>query len=309
MRILPVFAIFCTLLVCWLCLAPAADARQAGFDPNKEMPYRVAYGNAGDVALLLKKGANANGVNEVGWPLVSVAAARSDNQTIPILENLVSNGADLNKGGPSNQYPIIIAARTGNAELMRFLLDHNVRLDVTDTNGATALQIAVHNNERNVVEILEELRKRKEAEEREKRSPENFRRLLQDFGLNQCALHYYGYIYHSGQEKKMTKEEMKAELEAYQGKAMDAFKELQALFHIQPEIFSQVSKYMESSLNSQFNYLISNRNRKKHGIGTKKDINERCGKLIAESLGQQQAHPTPLPDSVKPDSSSSGASF
>jgi hypothetical protein len=101
MRYLLFISLALVLVVSW---SGCAQARGSSLDD--ELAYRVQFSQASDVALLLRKGADPNALSKTGLPMVSVATQRKDDEAISILRVLVKGGADVNRGGVNNQYPV-----------------------------------------------------------------------------------------------------------------------------------------------------------------------------------------------------------
>ena len=120
-----------------------------------DVVYRVNLGRADDVAILLKQGASANGVNESGVPLISLASSRSDSESLAIVKLLVEAGADVNKTDRRGQNALFHAAKTGNKEVVEYLLAQKIRYTATDSAGNNARVIAYQTGHNDIVEILD----------------------------------------------------------------------------------------------------------------------------------------------------------
>lgn len=66
---------------------------------------------------------------------------------------LIGRGADPNRPGEGNRYPIVLAAFTGDADITRMLLDSGARLDVT-VSGVGPVTAAAGRNYLDVVRLL-----------------------------------------------------------------------------------------------------------------------------------------------------------
>ena len=136
------------------------DLLRRGVDPNAQdadgTPALMAatlYAGADCIQLLLDAGANPNATNSVGatplmWAVPDLARVKL----------LISRGADVNARSTSLQRtPLLIAARyPGSVEVLRLLLDKGADLHAKDTNGASALSLAVTYADVAVVRFLVE---------------------------------------------------------------------------------------------------------------------------------------------------------
>lgn len=292
-KLLPFLAL--SFLVCLGAPARAADV-------NAELAHRVAFGSANDVAILLDHGADANQVTDAGMTLATTAAMRADGQALPIIEKLVAAGADLNKGGPAEQYPVIVAARSNNFELMKFLVDHNVDFAKTDRNGATADSIAEYNNNQEILGLLSELKAKKEAEQAARRSPERQAEFYNKLVFEYCALQYLSYYVKSGQDK-LSAEEGQIILSEENGKVRDILTTMGQDFGMGSDQFEAMRMDVQGKVAKELDVMISNRNRKSHNVGKPSDMNERCnriGKKWLTTAGAQSGSPAGATPAVMP---------
>lgn len=264
------------------------DAAAGQLNVQKELAYRVEFGNESDVRLLLGKDGNPNGVNELGWPLVSIAARRTDGLAVKIVDILVKAGADINQGGPSRQFPIVIAARNGNVELAQYLLEQGADDAVRDRNGVQPVDIAKYYGHDEVYDIFEELALKRAEIEEKRRSPERFEELRRQLVLDACAAQYMGYYFKTGQDK-FSEEHIHDEMADYQTQLTTDANDLYQIFKMDFEVIQDMRNYGATEVYKQLEALISNRNRRAHGVGTEKDRNERCGKIADAWEAKQKA--------------------
>src|SRR6202034_3923245 len=73
----------------------------------------------------------------------------------PMIEKVLKAGADPNALGPEGETPLMLAARTGNIDAMRVLLDHHADVNAKDTlRGTTALMWATDQSHPEAVKLL-----------------------------------------------------------------------------------------------------------------------------------------------------------
>lgn len=111
----------------------------------------VDSGNVEVVKLLLEKGANANGKDYGGWPLVMKAAA--DKET-PLLSALLDAGADPNAKAAENQTALISASIGGKLGNVELLLKRGAKVNARMSSGTTALEMAVGLGHVSIVKTL-----------------------------------------------------------------------------------------------------------------------------------------------------------
>ncbi len=255
-------------------------------DVQKELAYRVEFGSPGDVRYLLEKGGDPNGVNKLGWPLVSVASRRTDGLAVEMLEILTEAGAELNQGGPSRQYPIIIAARNGDKELAEYLLLEGVDTDVRDRNGVQPVEIAKYYGHEDVFDILEELALKRAEQEEAMRSPERYEELRHNLAYEYCAVQYMHY-YFSYEKSKYTDEYIDDHMTERRNNIYEISNDLYQIFHMPWEDMNLVREEVSEEVYGELEEMISPRNRRKLGVGSEKDLNERCTR-IAEAWHKEQ---------------------
>lgn len=77
--------------------------------------------------------------NEFGDQALHLACVRGDLEDIKVL---VSAGADINATGENGFTPLHYAVEQEKTDVVKFLLQKNVRLDIVDEAGNTALKLA-----------------------------------------------------------------------------------------------------------------------------------------------------------------------
>jgi ankyrin repeat protein len=103
--------------------------------------------------LLLRAGVDAKAANEYG--ATALYAAAEANADPAITKKLLAAGADPNVALFSNETPLMQAARVGNAETVRALLEGGADPNVKEKNGQqTALMWAAAGSHSDVTEAL-----------------------------------------------------------------------------------------------------------------------------------------------------------
>lgn len=123
----------------------------ADLDPLDQMggvplAWAAWFGPSEIVQMLVEAGAYVN--PEITLPPIVRACFKGDLESVRIL---VAAGADINPKG----MPLLSqAANSGNADLVRFLLEHGAPLSVADEDGWSPLQYAVNNSDLETVRVL-----------------------------------------------------------------------------------------------------------------------------------------------------------
>jgi hypothetical protein len=249
---------------------------------EEELAYRVRFSRADDVLLLIGKGADPNTVNELGLPMVSVAALRTDADAIPVMRALLEKGADINRGGTSNQYPILIAARENNLPMMEFLIkEAKADYTVRDLNGLLPLQIAEYYGNQEAADLVRDLTEQNLAKDRERTSLYRRDQMIEELGYKICEQQYMYYYYVSKQDKH-SQDVVDAEIMRYREQVADVMGELYSVFKMPLSLQTSAAKYMQPLLSAELDSMISNRERRRRGVGTKKDVKQRCGRISAQ---------------------------
>jgi ankyrin repeat protein len=162
--------------------APGAALAQ-GFGADVERAIRVDNANA--LRAALRRGADPNGRDEAGEPLVVAAAkaqawgcvralAETDGVDLDAVNKegvsalmfaslhgelelarlLVSRKAAVNKAGWT---PLHYAAVNGHLDVVRFLVERGARIDAASPNGTTPLMMAARHQQVSAAELLLEL--------------------------------------------------------------------------------------------------------------------------------------------------------
>jgi len=132
----------------------AQEEGQKKLDP-KEIVYRVNLGRNDDVKFLLNKGVSPDFKDDKGTPIIALAATRHDEEGMKILQTLADAGADINAKDGSGQSALFYAAKKGNEEVVKFLLEHKINYYSVDSNGDIARTIAYREGYSNIVKIMD----------------------------------------------------------------------------------------------------------------------------------------------------------
>jgi ankyrin repeat protein len=79
-------------------------------------------------------------VDHIGWTPLHYASSRGH---LEIAQFLLANGAIVDSMSPGNTTPLMMAVQSGNEQLIKLLLDKGADLQIRNTNGLSAIDIAV----------------------------------------------------------------------------------------------------------------------------------------------------------------------
>lgn len=281
MRFLYIVFIFLTL------------AMPALADLKGDFIYAVSFGRVEDVKLLLNKGADPNEKDHQGWPMLSVAAARADEQAVPIVRTLVDAGADVNATDEKGITPLVVAVQHNNAPIVDYLIAHKADYHIEIKDGGTLLQIAERTNNPKIIDIIGSLVKAEEDLHTYRHSEENRQRLIKEYFYYNCTQSYLKY---NLDRRLYLKEDGKKAAEAllalHKQKEQTSLEDLYRYFRIRPVHIVSSAYKVRNSIAKQLNDMVSNRNRRAKGVGTEKDMVERCEtmakKFQAQMIQMQQ---------------------
>ena len=107
---------------------------------------------AGDlerVTLLVEKGDDKNQVG--GFDKNTTLSAAAEHNHLAVVQYLVEQGADMEKGNRSGHSPLFYASAYGHLELTRYLLEQGANRDKADTIGWTSLHHFLHQRKTSTV--------------------------------------------------------------------------------------------------------------------------------------------------------------
>ena len=103
---------------------------------------------------LLEAGAQVNltSTNERLAPLHLIAASKNENNLIKVAENVIERNADLNLQNSEGETALMVAVKHGNSEVFELLLSKGCNLELANTSGQTvlwyALQVTLDNDDK-----------------------------------------------------------------------------------------------------------------------------------------------------------------
>lgn len=126
--------------------------------------YRVNLGRADDVRLLMRQGASPNQLSGEGVPVLCLAAARFDPEGVHVVRALREAGANVNARDARGQTALFYAARSGNIESIRYLMENDIDSYALDNNGDVARNAAHKAGQRDAVKAIDDFIQNQTAE-------------------------------------------------------------------------------------------------------------------------------------------------
>ena len=137
-------------LVSMFCLVALLAACNT-YKPMETFEEAVNNSDSKAVAYYLKHGENANQKNEVGSPMLLLAALQQDST---IVEQLLKAGADVNTPAPDGTTPLLGASAMGYIKNVELLLQAGADVNKANEEGVTPLIAASGDGFPEVVKLL-----------------------------------------------------------------------------------------------------------------------------------------------------------
>ncbi len=271
----------CFLACCLFVIFTVASLTPAyaGKGLDEELVYEATLGDAAQVEKLLRKGANPNATSPEGWTALAIAANRIDDEAMPIVKLLVEEGANVN-GGLRGYQPVVNAARNSQVEIATYLLQYGADPRSTDHNGRDLMWISHHVRAPELQKIIEEVYEVEKEKEKSFHTEEYLKSLVEEYSYALCEAKYWAFYVASSQDSRMSKVKLKTHISQRINDANHTARLITMYF---PDIgtagFVKVGKESQRRVQKQLEDLVSNRNRKKLGVGTRKDMDKRCSRI------------------------------
>jgi ankyrin repeat protein len=122
-------------------------------ETHKELYEAILVNDVNRVRQLLenKLQVDLNKILENGETLMTTAVAKD---LYPIVEMLLTNNASVVKANSKKETPLMVASRLGYEELVRLLISLGAKTDNKDSNGNTALHLAILNKHEDIAIFL-----------------------------------------------------------------------------------------------------------------------------------------------------------
>lgn len=245
-----------------------------------DLTYTANFGNAADIRIMTKAGASPDAKDEKGWPALSLAASRTDQDAIMVVTALVESGANLNIRDPKGETPLMNAIATGNAQIVRYLISKGADYHATTAKGEDVLFKATWFGNKEIIDLVQSAIREEEERIREGKSRKRMYKRLDEYIYYHCA---YQYITYNEQIKNYKSDKLKEVAETKQ-KALDfvqnAQTELQYNFRMPADYLEKLSSTIQRDIYTNLNIFVTDRYRRAQGVGTDTDLDKRCQTIL-----------------------------
>lgn len=138
-----------------LLLKRGADVNTPDTMGTTALDFACINGHVDIVALLISGGANVNGINEAAvFPLNTVCSYDTPNHT-KVAKLLLHAGAQIDKQDKEGFIPVMHACKSGNTDLVSFLVSQHADISIRNFKGGSCLYEACGDNKRaSTVQLL-----------------------------------------------------------------------------------------------------------------------------------------------------------
>lgn len=281
LKIIKLFPLLALLLAfCW----PV----QAQSQLNADLVYEAAIGTGDRAAALLAKGANPNAKDADGVFALSLAANRTDDEALGVVKALVESGAKLEVEDQSFETPLMNAIAVGNMDMVQYLLAKEADIYAVSRSGKTVLSQAEWAGNDEILALIQRTMEENAENARESVSQKRMNKLLDDFLYKNCTYQYMVFYKESGQDA-LDEAAYQQQIDDMLSTIQYSYGELQRFFNYEAQNLDKMAKTTQELIFNEMENLISNRNRRKHGIGADGDMERRCDAIMVkwhETLGR-----------------------
>ena len=244
-----------------------------------DLVYRVAFGRAQDVKLLLDKGADPEAKNVAGLPVLMIAIIRKDSEAPKIVQNLIEAGANVNKVAGDGNMAVIEAVKGGRPDILQILIDNRAVLGIVhDREGNDLLTMAETRGNLEIVKILNAGLENEKDKIQGLKSQDNFINLVQQYAFLNCANEYLNY-YISTETKSVNMVAFDNVITENVNEIQSTGVKLKMIFRMQDIELKDMQIMARSEIISQLKFYETNENRALNGVGTDDDLNRRCSRI------------------------------
>jgi len=247
----------------------------------EEAIYRITLGTVEDAMLLVKRLPSPNTTDKLGWPLIAIAASRTDELALPMVQALYDAGADVNYDGGRKNFPLIFAIQSGNASVVQYLLDRGANYRATDAYGVKIVDFARQTGNKEIIAMVEEAVDKDVLGLAQERTQEFLDDLTYKLAFNSCAATYYSYYYATKQDP-VPKETQDKTLKRHADIYKRSMSKMSGIFRIPSPMIGEIYTNAGQKMYSEMENLVSNRNRRAKGVGQPGDMEKRCKRLCEE---------------------------
>ena len=257
-----------------------------------DLIYRVAFGRADDVAILLKQNADPNARNDARIPVLIIAVVRKDDEAPNIVKYLLAAGANVNVLGPQNNVPVLEAVKSGRPDVLQLLIDSGAVLaGVFDGQGQDLLTVAETRGDYQIISSLNAGLANEKDKINAMKSPASFVKMVQHYAYLNCANEYLNYFL-STQSEKVDPVKFDKIISNNNDEIEAGGKRIKYIFKMGDKELGKIKYQARQGIVNDLHSLGGERNSEFNGVGTDADLDRRCtavaGHWNLESLNTTQ---------------------
>jgi hypothetical protein len=263
--------------------SPLAEAAKVSRALEDELFYRINFGSAEDIQVLLDKGVSPNVRTRQNDPAVFIAIDRGDAEAVKMLKILLDRGANPNIPDSAKKSAVVAAAQKGQSEMVEMLIAHGASPYSRSLTDESLLQIAQKQCRPETVALIKTIMDKEIAYASSLRTLERFKKILEIYSYDSCGFEYWSYFITSGADEARIPEARKKI--AGIKESLDLLVQQLQLYYanmIKPEDLQRLSESSVNSIYGIMSGMISNRNRADHGFGKDLDMETRCTAIAKE---------------------------
>jgi len=274
-----------------LVLAPALNAYAQGVGSslsshphtlNEDLVYRLNFGSAADVKVLLEKGADPNAKTPQGESALDVALERNDAETVGMAKALIDKGADINEVDKDGNVPIINAIRYKEPEIVKALIEKGVDVHIRTPEGFPLVEYAKRYGDLDSAKAIQAIFDNEKAYQDSLRTPERFKDFVSKYAMDSCLYQYWAFLLSSRQDPSKD-DEIKSKVTTLKTTLGTIVIEVQKYYSdASTKAMLTVANRSVSTIYHNLDEMVSNYNRGQHGVGKDEDADERCKAITGD---------------------------
>ena len=130
---------------------PGLDLDALAANGENALMLAALRGHVGLLRQLIRQGAE---VNKPGWAPLHYAATQADAGSVEIVDLLLEQHAYIDAASPNDTTPLMMAARYGNPQTLKLLIDAGADVTIQNQQGLTALDFATGAGRQEMVDLI-----------------------------------------------------------------------------------------------------------------------------------------------------------
>ncbi len=260
--------------------APQALAQGKGYTLDEDLLYRINFGSAEDVRVLLGKGANPNARTKQGETALEVALERNDAEASGMALALIDKGASIDTADKNGNPIIIDAIRYKQTKVVKDLMERGVDFHTKSVEGIPLIEYAKVAGDQEVIKLIQDLTDKENAYMESLRDPNRFKDIVKIYTMDSCVYQYWSFFLSSRQSPEKDTE-TKKKIEDIKHTIYQLIGQIQQYYaSASTQALHNISSKAVQNIYNALNDMVSNSNRADNGVGTDEDAKARCTKVV-----------------------------